>query len=216
MNRKSTASICSFVGLTLLLAVAGCNIPSKTAEEKGSEPKQSADSLRFDPLELAADREVVPAAHPVVSGERRGETVIVGEGMRGLDFVTADSVDRVEPVVGAEAFGGQVFKVQLFTSKLFGEAKQARRVAEEIFDQPVAMDYEVPYFKVRVGSFADRYEAERYAQRVRAAGYGDAWVVAATVSVRKAAPLYDEGSELPVFDDTTGVDGPVEEPPDGE
>lgn len=206
MNRKSIVNICSL--LIVVLLAAGCNFPSKggNKEEKAEQPVAVTDSLRFDPLELAEDREVVPEAYPIVTNRQGGEIVIVGE--TEPVYAPADSTGASDGAVDGvvDSLGGQVFKVQLFTSKLFGEAKRARRVAEEIFDRPVTMDYEVPYFKVRVGSFADRYEAEGYAQRVRAAGYGDAWVVAATVGIRKAAPLYDEDSVLPGFDDTTGVD----------
>lgn len=165
----------------------------------GEEPAavaRSGDSLSFDPLGLKEDNQVVPERYP--SDSRRTEETVAGDNGSGQPEQDGDAA--------SEPIGGQVFKVQVLSSKLFGEAKQAQRVAEEIFDQPVTLDYEVPYFKVRVGSFPDRYEAERYSQRVRAAGYTDAWVIAATNSVRKAAPMYQDGSPLPT--DTDSADAP--------
>ena len=97
-----------------------------------------------------------------------------------------------------DTINSQAFRVQLFTTKLYREAQEAVRTAEEIFDQSVYVDYEVPYFKVRVGSFADRDAAEDYQQRAKAAGYRNAWVVMVNVSIREATPLYDNLGEFPV------------------
>ena len=90
-----------------------------------------------------------------------------------------------------DTLNNQAFRVQILTTKVYGEARTALRVAEEIFDRPVFMDYEVPYFKLRVGNFAEREIAENYQQRARAAGYTNAWVVVVTVAVEEPAPLYE-------------------------
>jgi len=186
-----------------LLLGSGCRWQQRTFGAGAAEAAAPGDTLRFDPLDLPQDREIVPAAHPPAAANRRSETVVVGPDAGAVD--AADSA-ALRAADSTAALGGQVFKVQLFTSKLFAEARQARRVAEEIFDRPVTMDYEVPYFKVRVGAFPDRYQAESYAQRARTAGYPDAWVVAAAAAVRRAAPLYDETSRLPALGDSTGAD----------
>ncbi|MBU0984142.1 MAG: SPOR domain-containing protein, partial [candidate division Zixibacteria bacterium] len=99
----------------------------------------------------------------------------------------------------------QAFRVQIFTSKLYNDARQALRVAEEIFDRQLYIDYEVPYFKVRVGSFDTRDAAEAYQLKAKAAGYGNAWVVLVTVGVVEAAPLYDDLPE-PVFPEPVPFD----------
>ena len=214
MNVKSIASICS---LLLVVGFWGCVQKQTFREEPVDEaPTATAeDSLRFDPLELPRDRRIVPREYPVAADVRGRETVLApGDGGA---MVVDSLVEEVSPAVPGEevdSVSGQAFKVQIFTSKLFGEAKHARKVAEEIFDRQVFVDYEVPYFKVRVGSFADRYAAEDYAQRVRASGYGDAWVVATTVSVRETAPLYDADSPLPGFYDSTMTEDTLQLPAD--
>ena len=53
------------------------------------------------------------------------------------------------------------------------------------------MDYEVPYYKIRVGNFASREEAENYLPAAREAGYKTAWVVRAYVNVNTVEDLYD-------------------------
>jgi hypothetical protein len=69
--------------------------------------------------------------------------------------------------------------VQLITSKLYGDAAKSVRVARELCDAPITLDYDVPYYKVRSGAFATRAEAEASAVRAKSFGFKDAWVVIA-------------------------------------
>ena len=77
------------------------------------------------------------------------------------------------------------------------------QIAEEIFDHPIFLDYEVPYYKVRVGSFRDKESAEVYQLRAKSAGYNNAWVVMVTVNINKAENLYED--ILLLNDDTVNV-----------
>ncbi len=204
MRMKNTRNICSILAALSLLLVSGCQKKAAMTTTVGEEGRATTDSLRFDPLELVEDRTIVPEEYPVSADVSGRETIIVDDSELGTDRSSPEELPD-EVVDEVDSVTSQSFQVQIFTSELYGEAKHARRVAEEIFDRPVYADYEVPYFKVRVGGFADRYKAEEYAQRVRAAGYTDAWVVATTMSARQAAPLYDESSPTPGFEDTTAV-----------
>lgn len=187
---KIRASTCSVgvVGGFLLLVIAcggGPKMPEERADDVGA---VRVDSRGFDPLELPRDLEVVPLKHPV-SGDIRGRVAPVGTPEPEVDSsyeVIQDVPDEID------SLNSQAYRVQIFAGKLYGEAKRAVAVAEEIFDRPVSLDYEVPYFKVRVGSFADREKAELYQQRARTAGYANAWVVVVNVGVKEAPPLYDE------------------------
>ncbi len=105
-----------------------------------------------------------------------------------------------------DSVNGQAYRIQLYTSKLYGEARHELRVAQEIFDRPVFLDYEVPYYKIRVGSFADRDKADEYLQRVKAAGYSTAWVVIVNVGVKEAAPLYRDTAPVQDIDTTYNDD----------
>jgi len=164
---------------------------------------------RFDPLGLPRDLEAAPRESPrtgsiggvarFVDSDTTGQSAAAGSG--ALTDIAYDTLVH------------QAFRVQVFTSKAYGEARRTHRVAEEIFDQPVYTDYEVPYYKVRVGSFAERDKAEEYLQRVRAAGYREAWVVLVTTGVRETAPLYpDTTGGVPRSTDSTGTPGGPLEP----
>jgi len=194
---KRLVSICSLLTLSFgFVLFSGCSRPQKPSDET-----QEADSgdrdYRFDPLDLSQDLEIVPQKYPK-SGE-------IGGQLEAAEFEAPTDVTATSHIVGfpdaIDTLNHQAYRVQLFTSKLYGEARQALRVAQEIFDRSVFLDYEVPYFKVRVGSFSDREEAEDYQQRVKAAGYPEAWVVMVNVGVTKPAPLYPE-STPPALEDS--------------
>jgi len=180
---KNTYSLIVLLGL---LAMA-CQGPGPSGEETPSSTEGGPPpDARFDPLELDEDHQIIPERYPQ-TGEISGAAVVD-------EPVVPDGPTRPEIVAGdpaAEAPHGEVYRVQLFTSQVYGEAQGARRVAEEVFDREVLVDYEVPYFKVRVGSFYDRDLAEEYQQRAKAAGYTEAWVVMVNVALKKAPPLYD-------------------------
>lgn len=104
--------------------------------------------------------------------------------------------------------GDRVYRIQLFTAKEYGPAIREKNIAIEVFDKPVTMDYEVPYYKIRVGNFVSRYEAEEYLPAAREAGYKTAWVVRAYVNVKTVEDIYDGYDEeiFKPFDSTERPD----------
>lgn len=186
----------------LLLLAVGCQSRRQVTDEEAVPTGTSeADPRGFDPLEMPEDREVVPVKYPK-SGEITGQGAFVESEAGVLDTALYSGADAAGDV---DTLGHQAFRVQLFTSKVYGDARYAHRVAEEVFDRPVFLDYEVPYYKLRVGNFADREAAEEYLLRVKAAGYTDAWVVVVNIRVKEVAPLYDE-LMLPEAVDSTYLD----------
>lgn len=180
-------------GLWLLLTglLLSCTRPpSGVKAPPAEEPAAAGDTRGFDPLELPSDREIIPAKYPR-AGKISGRQALVSaeSGEDGVDSALVDLENFTREV---DTLNNQTFRVQVFTSKLYQEARATARTAEEIFDQPVYVDYQVPNFKVRVGDFANRDDAESYAQRAKAAGYTGAWVVMVNIDVREAAPLYDD------------------------
>jgi hypothetical protein len=155
-------------------------------------------------LDLPADMVVVPQKHP------RPEPVVGRVAFVDGDTTQIASAPRAPGIPAAgDSLTAQAYKVQIFTDKVYGTARRALRVAEEIFDRPAGLDYEVPYFKVRVGSFATREEADQYALRAKAAGYQEAWVVVVNVNTRTPALRYHNERSRPevgdsLFDDETG------------
>lgn len=72
------------------------------------------------------------------------------------------------------------FRVQVFSGI---DGDRARRLKEELenkIESPVFLEFEAPQYKVRVGSFRLRSEANEHCQILRTEGYRDAWVVPVT------------------------------------
>lgn len=82
-----------------------------------------------------------------------------------------------EPVDGENVTESVVYKVQLATTKDLSSAQAARAKAVTEFKQDVQIDYEVPYYKIRVGSFVSPQAAESLLQQARKLGYQGAWAV---------------------------------------
>jgi hypothetical protein len=166
-------------------------------EAKAPPPGESTEQRRFDPLDLPQDEEVVPLKYPQ-SGDIHGK---VDTAESESPFYESTSSYFVGLPDAIDTLNNQAFRVQIFTSKLYGEARQMMTIAEEIFDRIVFLDYEVPYFKVRVGNFALREEAEDYLPKVKTAGYTNAWLVLVNVAVKEPSLLYPEGTP-PLFEDS--------------
>lgn len=82
---------------------------------------------------------------------------------------------HIEPELPSEQ--SMLYRIQLFTSKSMAEAVSVRNEAALDFDADVRVDFETPYYKVRLGSFATPQEAEGALKRARQLGYRGAWAV---------------------------------------
>ena len=196
---KTRATIYKFgllLGLIALLS-AGCMKPGEGGGPATEQSPETGDTRGFDPLSLPRDREIVPQMYPQ-GGEIQGSEQVVVDSSQNIHKRLASTTVEIEQTDTAY---GQAFRVQLATSKVYGEARREVRVAEEIFDRPVYLDYEVPYYKVRVGSFRSRDDAEEYQQRARTAGYDNAWVVLVNIDIKQPPPLYPD-FPVPQYIDT--------------
>jgi hypothetical protein len=188
---KYGASICRFAILSVLFALAGCSFIKReppleeTPATQGNTPKG-----QYDPLALAQDTIVI------TEPEQRKSAPGVADSKPDDATSPSGEPSRISGVElgGAGSSSSQVFRVQLLTLNAYGEGRRALAVAQEMFDQSATLDYEVPYFKLRVGQFAVREAAERYLQRARTAGYANALVVKATVGVHEASALYESSA----------------------
>lgn len=197
MLRKN---IYSCLVTAIVLLTTACQPASQSdPERKPGSAGVVTDERGFDPLELPRDREIVPTRFPH-SGNIDGSAALIVSDEGTEEGQSGNIINLPSP---RDTVQGQVFRVQLLTSKLYGEARRALQVAEEIFDQLVYLDYEVPYYKVRVGDFGARTLAEDYQMKAKAAGYPSCWVVVVNVGVREAPPLYDDPGGLVPVDSLT-------------
>lgn len=100
-------------------------------------------------------------------------------------FIVRANVDVArEPVVARRPETALGFRVQIFSasSQLAAEGAQAE-AKERLGRDDVYVELEHPYFKVRVGNFPQRKEAEAFAKQVKAQGYDAAFLARTRVLV---------------------------------
>lgn len=171
-NSKNIYKFAIGFALPVALMVA-CLRPQATITEEPKPVEPAAGVSTYDPLGLPQDTVNIPAQ---LAGADREPEALPGR---------PPSADTTQY---------QIYRVQLQTYEAYGDGRHGLQVAEEIFDQPALLDYDVPYFKLRVGEFKTRSAAEAYAQKARTAGYTNAIVVTATVAIQQAPSLYERGS----------------------
>lgn len=172
-----------FLALVLLLLLGCMDEQPVAGEERPAQPvvqKSTKAKAESGPNPLSLAQDTIPISRQMAGKKSHGATRLVAPTKI---FASGDEL-------GADTLAAQVFRVQLGMIDTYSDARRALAVALEIFDQPVSLDYEVPYYKLRVGEFPTRKEAELYQQRARGAGYANAWVMVATVTAKQIEPVY--------------------------
>ena len=189
-------NICSILCLIILFISCGGNKTVRIDSSETAAVNDNENNRSYDPFELPRDREIIPEKFPhtgeIASLAFQIKDTVISDSSRTLPLDIPESIDTLN---------SQVFRIQIYTSKIYGEAKKEAKVAEEIFDRLVFIDYEVPYFKVRVGNFGDKDEAEDYQMAVKTTGYTSAWVVLVNINIKETKPLYEDGYEE-IFEDS--------------
>jgi len=165
-------------------------VEEKTVDETPAEVSAvTVDSVEqdvsFDPLGAVGDLTIVPetlgdSVNLRLSGS--GDDSTAGASLSHLDLLNG----RVDSTGDTAAY--DTYRIQLYNSRAYTEAALEKTVATEIFDYAVTLDYEVPYFKVRIGDFQNARVAEDYLKDyVKPAGYPDSWVARVRVTPQKSA-----------------------------
>ncbi|MBX7151599.1 SPOR domain-containing protein [bacterium] len=75
------------------------------------------------------------------------------------------------------------YRIQIFTTKDYYEAIAQRDEAIKKFTEEVYLDFEQPYYKVRIGNFTDKTAADEIKEFAKSVGYLDAWVIQTRVII---------------------------------
>ncbi len=78
------------------------------------------------------------------------------------------------------------YRIQIAALSNQDEAMQIKKEAMLKFaEQGVYLIFDPPFYKIRVGDFVSRYDAEKLQQKAIQLGYKDAWIVRTRVKVKK-------------------------------
>ncbi len=135
--------------------------------QKGKKLPLSSYEATLNPSDYDDEVDIVQRSH------------IEAKKKEGTIEIPPDSTTIVEEVI-------QGFRIQVYSSSNVDEAVRAKSVAiEKFFSDSVYMVYDAPVYKIRVGDFANRYEANQRLPEFIESGYRDAWIVPDRVVQRK-------------------------------
>lgn len=72
------------------------------------------------------------------------------------------------------------FRIQILSTKDVEKATTEKQMAADRLrdlDVKLYLEFDSPYYKIRVGNYLTREEAEHSREVIRSLGYGDAWIV---------------------------------------
>ena len=176
-------SIYSLITLAIWLSAHfGCMAQPRYLDR----PKETAAAeplkLEFNPLGLPKDTVIVTVPNTAAEKKLLQEIRTAQQIKSPTGQNTAGSPDSLN---------NQVYRVQLLTVDNYSDARRSLAVAEEIFDLPVSLTYDQPYYKLRVGEFGTKSDADSYLLKAKTAGYANAWVLLATIGVKELRPMYE-------------------------
>ncbi len=161
---------CCWILLLLAVALLACNPspppPVDPVEPPPTPPPPPAETVT--PGEGASQEELenIPAPPPV-----RPEA----EGW-------ADTAPPPVPEPGARTTFG--YRVQVYASATREGAERAAASARAALQEAVTVEYEAPFYKVRVGNCVTRHEAERLKERAVQEGYEGPFITETRVEVQ--------------------------------
>lgn len=163
-------TICFFAAFLFLCLGLGCT-PSPPLQEK--QPEDLTEAERgFDPL--AQDQE-----RPIVIAEPE-------EGSEQVRILQKDhkALGSQEIPIGPDESGIiKGYRVQIFLSDNLREAARIMAEARGEFEEEIYLEYDAPYYKVRVGDCQTEAEGQGLLKVARDLGYRDAWLVYTVITV---------------------------------
>ena len=181
MRKRRNISNQQFI-VIVLLALSVSALQTLQAAGKKDAPNRTKSAVTLDPLGLSQDTVIAVTPHSDAERRLRAE-------MEGADVILTSQTARLSSQIDSAT--NQVYRIQLLTVDSYSDARRALAVAEEIFDLPVTLTYDQPYYKLRVGEFATKSDADSYLQKAKAAGYVNGWVLLTTVGVKELRPMYE-------------------------
>ena len=80
------------------------------------------------------------------------------------------------------------WRLQIFSTEKFEVAQQVKEKAIELFDLPVYVPFETPYYKVHIGNFRTLAQVEKLVRIAKQKGYRTAYGARTRILVEKRSP----------------------------
>ena len=77
----------------------------------------------------------------------------------------------------ADQITKEVFRIQIFESSVASIARAEAKRFQNILGDTVYTDFETPLYKLRIGNFLNRKDAEEAVESISRLGAKDAWII---------------------------------------
>jgi len=134
-------------------------IRPKVKKDLEKDPRTQAEES-FDPWSLDKDEPIITKS--LFSEKSKKDSLDVFRG------VVKDESEKIFKTL---------YRVQVFATKFPQEAYQIADSLKEKFKKNIYVEYESPYYKVRLGDFEKEDDAQKFLRVVRSKGYFESWVV---------------------------------------
>lgn len=165
--------------------IMGCGAGLSNVEETKPELHTTIDPFDFSDEFVAVQSDKGPARIPVSRVAEPDTARVVQEAVKNpieeTDFSEQNETGEVQPVTTETARG---YRIQVGAYEDKENAERMRDYVEIKLNLPVYLEYQPPFYRVRVGDFQDIREAEQYVEIIRNNGFKDARWVPSTVMVQ--------------------------------
>jgi len=120
----------------------------------------------FDPLNSPQDTLTITGRYP-------GRGVEPDFPIHSSDRPDSGSIAAAEPAGESAA----IFRVQIYASKSLDDAREYAAVVENLFPEGIFIEYQAPYYKVRLGEFHSPKSGQAFLEKVKGMGFENAWLV---------------------------------------
>ena len=156
--------------LVFFIFIGGCN--TRLHRSDAQSDKRTRAEKRFDPLGFYGDDDVITGGGRLSDKPVEDKQGVVEADRPEMLTEFDDSTQAMDIDLSIV-----VFRVQVFASKSFDEAQEFALEIESLFPKGVFVEYQAPYYKVRVGEFYDSDEGEYFLEDVKRLGFRNAWLV---------------------------------------
>jgi len=156
MSAKRSLVVVTF----FLLVCVNCLGIKPCIKERWKEDRRTQAERSFDPWKIEKEN-----------------PILVKEGSAKAQEEFSPGMWEKDETGGASADNETFYMIQIFASKFPEEARNLADSVESRFGKPARIDYEIPYYKVRLGDFDTLEKAESFLRLIRKRGFPQAWVV---------------------------------------
>lgn len=165
--RKHTGLIAALVlaGLITVLLYCGAATEKEKIEEIPAGEIYRAEQ-EYDPLGDPRDRRILESAEV--------EPEALPESKDDFNWAKVDSFLQAQEKIDSSL---TIYRIQLFASQYYTEARYEQQIAQEVFDDTVFIKYDLPYYKVLLGNARSEIEGRRLLYNARSLGYYNSWLI---------------------------------------